>query len=159
MRFLLDDSNATYANGVWTFTLDHSLSNASRMQIRKAVYVASTDQTAPPHVVYVRSDALHRLSKRKHTNLLKENNHEDSSNVVCVLEEQHDKGRYRLHSPGMLLPLVWTPLRTIDLYFTRPGGQQCYVLDGHQFYGLPGSDRRYGASFRHGKNGRNFQSI
>ena len=127
---MLDDSNATYANGVWTFALDKSLQNASRMQIRKAVYVASTDQTAPPHVVYVRSDALHRLSKRKHTNLLKENNHEDSSNVVCVLEEQHDKGRFRLHSPDILLNLVWTPLRTIDLYFTDPAGQQYHVLVG-----------------------------
>ena len=56
-RFLLDDSNASFSKGVWTFGLDHSLSNATRMQVRKATYTKDSNQTSPPHVIYVRSKA------------------------------------------------------------------------------------------------------
>ena len=122
VRFLLNDGNAAFANGKWTFEMDRRLSNAEVFQLRKCSFTATTDLAAPPHCVYVRSDAIHTLSGEKHTQVLKSIQHEDSSNVLAVLEEQHATGRYRLMEPCRPFELVYGHIRNIDVYFTDPAG-------------------------------------
>ena len=122
VRFLLNDGNAAFANGKWTFEMDRRLSNAEVFQLRKCSFTATTDLAAPPHCVYVRSDAIHTLSGEKHTQVLKSIQHEDSSNVLAVLEEQHATGRYRLMGPCRPFELVYGHIRNIDVYFTDPAG-------------------------------------
>ena len=71
VRFLLNDGNAAFANGKWTFEMDRRLSNAEFFQLTKCSFTATTDLASPPHCVYVRSDAIHTLSGEKHTQVLK----------------------------------------------------------------------------------------
>ena len=122
MRFLLNDGNASYENGKWTFELDRRLSNATTFRLTKGSFTASTDKASPPHCVYLRSDAIHKLSGEKTTQVLKSVQHEDSSNVLAVLEEQHTTGRYRLMEPCDPFTLVYGHIRNIDIFFTDPQG-------------------------------------
>ena len=115
VRFLLNDGNATYANGVWTFELDRRLSNATTFQLKKGSFTVSTDQSSPPHCVYLRSNAIHELSSEKHTQVLKSIQHEDSSNV-------HAAGRYRLMESCMPFQIGYGHIRNLDIFFTDPQG-------------------------------------
>ena len=122
MRFLLNNGNASYENGKWTFELDRRLSNATTFRLTKGSFTASTDKASPPHCVYLRSDAIHKLSGEKTTQVLKSVQHEDSSNVLAVLEEQHTTGRYRLMEPCNPFELVYGHIRNFDVFFTDPQG-------------------------------------
>ena len=123
MRFLLSDGNSTHADGVYTFSLDQRLANATVARVTKADYQYTVPVGAvAPHVVYMRSAALHKMAKNKHTVVLKNNQHVDSVDVIGVLEETHTPGRYRLRSWQPLLRLNYTHLREIDIYFTDPAG-------------------------------------
>ena len=68
MRLLLSDGNASKQNGVYTFSLDKRPSNATTVRVRKAdfQYTVPVGSVAP-HVVYMRSAALHKMVKNKHT--------------------------------------------------------------------------------------------
>ena len=121
MRFLLSDGNSTHADGVYTFSLDQRLANATVARVTKADYQYTIPSGAvAPHVVYMRSAALHKMAKNKHTVVLKNSQHVDSVDVMGVLEETHTPGRYRLRSWQPLLRLNYTHLREIDIYFTDP---------------------------------------
>ena len=135
-RFLLNDGNADLSNGQWTFQLDRRLSNASRMRIKKATYVLDTNHTAAPHVVYMRSNAIQRLARSKHTLVLKAAQHEDSSNVLAALEEQHATGRYRLMEPCNAFSLNYAHIRNLDIFFTDPQGNDVtyFVAAGDTAY-------------------------
>ena len=122
MRYLLHHSDATYDQTTkkWTFTLDRRISNPRSITIKKCVFTASTDdENDYPSVVYMRSDALHANAKIKHTVELKGSDHENSSDVLAVLEETHTLGRYAMKEKGVTLPVHGhTHLRSIDIYFT-----------------------------------------
>ena len=57
------------------------------------MYQAAT-MTAYPLVVYLRSDALHRLIVDKHTLRLKDANHEATENILMSLVERDRVGHY-----------------------------------------------------------------
>ena len=61
----------------------------------KVNFVAST-MDAYPTVVYLRSSKLDDLIKSKHTVELTDQNHENPSDALGVLEETHDVSRYRM---------------------------------------------------------------
>ena len=123
MRFLLSDGNSTHADGVYTFSLDQRLANATVARVTKADYHYTIPSGAvAPHVVYMRSAALHKMVKNKHTVVLKNSQHVDSVDVIGVLEETYTPGRYRLRSWQPVLRLNYTHLREIDIYFTDPSG-------------------------------------
>ena len=121
MRFILNHGNSVLEDGVYTFKLDKRLSNASVAQVLKASFELTT-VGVEPLVVYLRSDALHALASRKHTVELTANAHENSSNIIAVLEESHTKGRYRLRGIEQAIPLNYSHLRNIDFYFTDHAG-------------------------------------
>ena len=123
MRFLLSDGNSTHVDGIYTFSLDQRLANATVARVTKADYQYTPSVgTVAPHVVFIRSAAIHKLAKNKHTVVLKANQHHDSVDVLGVLEETHIINRYRLRSWQPLLRLNYSHLREIDIYFTDPEG-------------------------------------
>ena len=117
MRYLLHHSDAVFdaTTKRWLFTLDRRISNPRSIAISKCVFTASTT-TSYPSVIYMRSDALHNMIKSKHTVELKADNHENSSNVIAVLQETHTTGRYSITERGLTLPVHGhTHVRQIDL--------------------------------------------
>ena len=121
VRFILTDDNATLASGIYTYSLDTRLSNASFLQLKKCSFQLTTTGTAPL-AVFVRSAAFHRIGGSKHTLVLKSNNHQDSSDILAILEESHTTGRYQLRGIPRPVPLRYSHLRELDLYFTKPDG-------------------------------------
>ena len=121
MRYLLHSGNASYdeSSKTFTYTLDRRIQDPKSIKITKASYVASSAVASMPPVVYLRSDALSRLCKTKHTVELKNSGHGDGTNVICVLEERHSTGRYSLEGTPRTLPVkMHENVTTIDLYFT-----------------------------------------
>ena len=119
MRYLVHSTDATLeADGRWYFNLDTRISNPREFVVRRAGFTKSTSAT-DPHVVYMRSDALHNLTQKKHTVRLKDETHEDAENVVSVLEERHSTGRYSLQG-GRDRHRVRANgnVKRIDIYFT-----------------------------------------
>ena len=88
MRLLLSDGNATESVGIYTFALDKRPSNATTVRVKKAdfEYTPASGSVAPL-VVYMRSTALHNAARNKHSAILKANQHDDSVDVIAVLEE------------------------------------------------------------------------
>ena len=121
MRFILNHGNSTLEDGVYTFKLDKRLSNASIAQVLKASF-EYTSAGVEPLVVYLRSNALHSIASRKHTLELTSASHENSSNILAVLEETHTTGRYRLRGIENTIPLGYSHLRNLDFYFTDHAG-------------------------------------
>ena len=120
VKILLHSGNASFdsATGRWTFSLDHRISNPTRLIVNNIAYTAATNNTYP-QVVYCRSDSLNRLITGKHTLELLNTGHENHSNVLGVLHETHDRARYSLagrqkaHRCDKHLILT-----EIDIYFT-----------------------------------------
>ena len=121
VRFILSDSKATLASGVFTYSLDQRLNNASVLHLKKCSFQLTTTGTAPV-AVYLRSSAIHRLSSHKHTVELKSNNYPASSDILGILEESHTTGRYQLRGIPRPVRLGYSHLRNIDLYFSDPAG-------------------------------------
>ena len=114
MRFLLHDSQAVYnaSDKKWYFTLDRRIANPTSIRIGKCSFIAATASTYPA-VVYMRSNALFELSAIKHTVELKSENHHDSSNVIAVLHESHQKGRYT--GGGLSFPIIQLSIFTSQM--------------------------------------------
>ena len=95
MRLLLHSEDASYdaTTKKYRFRLDRRIDKPKQLRVVKASYSAST-MTAYPLVVYLRSDALHRLIKAKHTLRLKDANHEATENILATLLEGDRAGRY-----------------------------------------------------------------
>ena len=122
MRFLLSHGNATYANGIFTFALDSRLRNVTRARFRKASYVVDPTLSVVPNIVYLRSRALNTIAANTHTVILKENKHQNATDVFGILEETHTVGRYRMIEDPRSVPLAYSHLRNLDFYFTDPAG-------------------------------------
>ena len=65
VRFILSDSKATLVDGIFTYSLDQRLNNASLLHLKKCSFQLTTTGT-PPVAIYLRSAAVHRLSSHKH---------------------------------------------------------------------------------------------
>ena len=115
VRFLLSDGNATYSNGVFTFSLDRRLRNATRARFRKAAYVLASTASVAPNIVYLRSRALHSIAGNTHTVILTAAQHENAVDVMAVLEDTHT-------TDPRALPLTYSHLRDLAFYFTDPEG-------------------------------------
>ena len=130
VRFLLHNSNATYdpVKKTWFFHLDQRISNPTSIALNKAVYTPQSYLTILPHVVYMHSRALSAMISNKHTVILRGDSHEDSSDVIAVLEETHTRGRYGLKEKDITFRVnPHAVKRSIDIYFTDGTGR---VLDG-----------------------------
>jgi len=127
VRFILTNDHATLASGIYTYSLDTRLSNASFLQLKKCSFQLTTTGTAPV-AIFIRSKAFHRIGGSKHTLVLKSDNHQDSSDILAILEESHTTGRYQLRGIPRPVPLRYSHLRKLDLYFTHPDGTN--VLSG-----------------------------
>ncbi len=126
MRFLLCDSKASLTDGVYRYKLDARLHNASRLQLKKCSFQV-THSSTPPLVIYLRSKAIQKISKEKHTVELKVNNYQDGTDILCILEESHTVGRYILKSVPRPIKLGYSHLRDIDIYFTNPAGTNVLI--------------------------------
>ena len=137
MKYLLHHADSVYDDTTkrWQFTLDKRIGNPVHIKISKLSFTAAVAATYPP-VVYMRSDALHRMARVKHSVELKSADHENASNVIAVLQETHTLGRYKLHEP-VFLPVNPNSYhsRALDLYFT----DGLTVLDGGVSTGEPES--------------------
>ena len=141
MRYLLHSGHAVYdtSSKKFTYTLDKRIQDPKSIKITKASYVLGSGVTETPPVVYLRSDALSQLCSSKHTVELKNEGHEDGTNVLAVLEERHDTGRYSFEEKPRTLPVkMHENITNIDIFFTDnqtiigpapPGSQNNNVLD------------------------------
>ena len=124
-RFHSDKATYDSSTRRYTFALDRRVPNATSVAIRKAGYRAArhSGTAAWPGSVLLRSDALHRALRSKHTVEAGSGSHEDASDALCVLEGTGGHlGDFRLHVPGRPQALVRQPnLRSIDFYFTDNG--------------------------------------
>ena len=120
VRILLHSADAVYnsATKKYTFELDKRIDRPVRISVQKAHYSAAT-AAEYPLVVYLRSDALSSLIQSKHTIRLKNNNHEQTENILASLSETHKMGRYALENDSRTFPAdPYRHLRTIDVFFT-----------------------------------------
>ena len=124
MRYLVHSEDATFnsATGRYEFNLVTRIPNPVRIRINQATYTAATASTYP-QIVYLRSEKLSELTRTKHTVELKNNGHEDITDVLCALQESHDVGRYNLKSNNprrVTFPIFsHIPIRKLDFYFTN----------------------------------------
>ena len=145
MRFLLSHGNATYANGIFTFALDSRLRNVTHLRFRKASYVVDPTLSVVPNIVYLRSRALNTIAANTHTVILKENKHQNATDVFGILEETHTVGRYRMIEDPRTVPLAYSHLRNLDFYFTDPAGNNLSFTETDERHRLP-SDRTCSSS-------------
>jgi len=120
MRYLVHSGNSTYDQSTkrYSFNLDRRFPNPTRVRISKINFVASTADTYPT-VVYLRSTAVDNLIKTKHTVELTDENHENPSDVLAVLEETHNVARYR-QDGTLTFPIHGHMASTVfDFYFTN----------------------------------------
>ena len=130
MRYLLHNTNATYdpTSKTWFFNLDRRISNPTAMALSKCFYTPQSNLSPMPHVVYMHSAALSGLISNKHTVELRGDSHENSTDVIAILEETHTRGRYGLKEKDISFRVnPHTIKRTIDIFFTDGSGT---LLDG-----------------------------
>ena len=122
MRYLVHSEDATYNSetGRYEFDLTTRIPNPIRIRINQATYTAATNSSYP-QVVYLRSEKLAQVTRSKHTVELKNNGHEDATDVLCALQESHAIGRYNLKSRrGVSFPVHGhVPIQKLDFYFTK----------------------------------------
>ena len=150
MRFLLHNEEAVYdaTTKVWHYTLDRRISNPTSLMVKKATFSPVSSLTVHPHVIYMHSTALSDMILDKHTVVLRANAHENSTDVIGVLEETHTRGRYALterEGPFRLSPS--SNKRVIDIYFTDGTGAH---LDGEIDASAPPRCRRGGRRYHGG---------
>ena len=125
MRFLLHNEDAVYdaAKKVWHYTLDRRISHPTSLTVKKVTFTPVSTLTVHPHVIYMHSTALSQMIIDKHTVVLRGEAHENSTDVIGVLEETHSRGRYALterEGPFRMSPSAHQ--RVIDIYFTDGTG-------------------------------------
>ena len=120
VRLLLHSDDATYDETTkkYNFTLDKRIDRPSELQVQKAHYSNLVGATHPL-VVYLRSDSLSSLIKTKHTLRVKNDNHEQTQNIIATLSETHTTGRYDLQNDTRRFPTdPHRILRDIDIMFS-----------------------------------------
>ena len=130
MRFLLHNEDAVYdaSTKVWEYHLDRRIANPTSLVVKKATFTPVSSLTVHPHVIYMHSRALSEMILDKHTVILRGEAHQNSTDVIGVLEETHTRGRYALterEGPFRLSPSA--NKRVIDIYFTDGTGAK---MDG-----------------------------
>ena len=99
--------------------LDRRLDKPEKVRIVKAHYTAATTSSYPL-VVYLRSDALSSLIKSKHTLRLKNENHEQTENILATLSETHAIARYDLQNDHRTFDAdPHRHLTNIDIFWTN----------------------------------------
>ena len=130
MKYLLHSSNAAYnpTKQSWIFNLEERISRANVVQVSRAHFTSSSDQSPHPDVVYMCSSALSHLISEKHTVSLRNAGHRNDTHVIAVLFESHTRGRYIMDRSSKMLQCNPNHVsRTIDIYFTDGSGTK---LDG-----------------------------
>ena len=117
MNLLLHSDQAEFDQTTkqWTFTIDKRL-DPSTLTLDHATFTLRSDQTPKPHVVYLRSDSLSHMALTNHT--VEVGQHASSSNVLGVLKETHQRGRYATDHKLSFRVDASRSSRKIDLYFT-----------------------------------------
>ena len=95
LKYLLHSSKSTFdaTTNRYTYTLDRKLGGfANRIVLAAASFNCATNIDPLPHVVYMRSDALSRIIRSKHTVELVSDSHDNATNVIAVLTETHTRG-------------------------------------------------------------------
>ena len=123
MRFLIHSEDATYDPIAkrYIYNLDRQIAQPSRLIIRKVQYTGASSTSDTVHTVYLRSDKLHQASRQKHTVELKDDQHEDSSNVLAVLTPYETLvNRYKMERREVIIRLhPHIAIRKLDFYFTN----------------------------------------
>ena len=127
MKFLVHSDKTTYNTVTKKYSFAWSRrEQGKKIKINQFAYSCVTNLSPLPHVVYVRSDALSRMIRDKHTLQLEESSNESNNNIIAVLHETHDRGRYRQEDSLEFTISDNHIVNQIDLFFTS--GET--VLDG-----------------------------
>ena len=131
MRYLIHSEDCTFeeTTGVYTLAADRRIANPISLKIQSFVYQAPT-LASYPLAIYVSSTGLNDMVAKKHTLQLTSNNHENETDVICVLNESNTAGRYTLTTPRRFPMNQYTYVRNFDFKFT----------DNNTGIGLSGSD-------------------
>ena len=119
-KYLLHSDQATFdaTSKKWFFNLDRRISNPRLLKLMQATFTTAGDTDPHPTVVYLRSNVLSRLIKRKHTVSLRNVGHENPENVLAVLTETHTRGRYAMSKGRTFQTHKHNFDTSIDIYFT-----------------------------------------
>ena len=119
MRYLIHSEDCTFdtATGIYTMSADRRLANPVSLKIQSFVYQAPT-LASYPLAVYVSSGGINDMTAKKHTLQLTENNHENETDIICVLTESNTTGRYKLTVPRRFPLKQYTYVRNFDFKFT-----------------------------------------
>ena len=130
MRYLVHSANCTYdsTNGTFSVLLDRQIANPRTITVRQCNFIASTNTSYPP-AVYLHSNALSRMISTKHMVQLKASNHEDSCNIVAVLDGSHTPGRYNLPHYEFFEIVPSRIERSLDFRFSDNGAILAYGGD------------------------------
>ena len=119
MRYLIHSEDCTFddTTGVYTLIADRRIGNPVSMKIQSFVYQAPT-LASYPLAVYVSSSGINDMVAQKHTLKLTTDNHENETDVICVLNESNTAGRYTLTTPRRFPIKQNTYVRNFDFTFT-----------------------------------------
>ena len=131
MRYLIHSEDCSFDGdtGIYSLLADRRIGNPVSMKIQSFVYQAPT-LASYPLAVYVSSAGFNKLVAKKHTLKLTASNHENESDVICVLNESNTTGRYKLTTPRRFPLNQYTYVRNFDFKFT----------DNNTGIGLTGAD-------------------
>ena len=115
MKFIFHSDNAVYdeTNKVWKFTLNERFHNPTVIEFENVIFSPAT--SSKPNCIFLRSNSMRNMIKQNHTLMVKD--HQQNSNVICVLHEQHD-GRYRSQRERTFDIDPNNSQRVIDFFFT-----------------------------------------
>ena len=119
MRYLIHSEDCSFdeETGVYSLLADRRIGNPVSLKIQSFVYQAPT-LASYPLAVYVSSAGFNDMVTKKHTLKLTASNHENETDVICVLTEANTTGRYQLTVPRRFPIKQHTYVRNFDFKFT-----------------------------------------
>ena len=118
MKYLIHSQKSTAINDKYNYVFSRKQGEIRRVKLQNFCYTCQSGQSPKPHTVYVRSDALSKIIRTKHCVELEENFQETSNNIICTLQETHDRGRYKQQNPVQFDVVFQHFVQNLDIYFT-----------------------------------------
>ena len=124
MKYFIHSDDCVYdsATGTWTVTMDRQISNPVMVTLQQVLYEAPINGDGYPAGVYLESKALTRMNDHKHAVQLKAENHEDSTDIVALLQGSPDTpNHFGLRYPVRFRVVPSRIERALDFRFHNNG--------------------------------------
>ena len=120
MRFLLHGVDGVYnsTTKIYTFAFSRHYDAPKRLKVSHTAYSTASHITPTPHTIYMRSKALSRVIRKNPLRILKGDSHQEQTDVIAVLFETHERGRYKQQQSAVFDLDHHQVTNEIDIYFT-----------------------------------------